>query len=173
MQKVHLSLLLVLLTAGSLISACAAPKVSETVKPCEVSLYEIRPIAMDEKAAAFQVTFLIRNPNQSMATLTELDYDLKNENDLVGTGGTNTEVYVPGRTKVKTAIAIGITNYNVVSRFMLQQTLPPAEAQTRAEALFARFKDEDGTWNLKGEAYFRSGSGPTVSIPFEGQYSVK
>lgn len=174
MFRVLSSLLVILLAVGAAGFGCAAPTpVPEPLVPCEVSLSSVGKVFYGKESTTVEVTFTVRNPNEVMVTLNELTYDLNNDDDLLGTGGVNDDVYIPGGKEVKVSTAFPIGFATIIGAFMMQGGLAQDKAVESAGALFQRIGEDQGTWYVKGQARISTSLGAMEPVFFQEQYSVE
>ena len=171
MHKVLRALLitLVLMTIG--VVGCIGPPAAEELVSCEVGLDGVHRIFTGKESVTVDVVFSIYNPSESVITLSELNYQLSNEDDWLGMSGIHNDVYIPGGGEVKVVSTFVISIASKIGRAMVGQGLPPAEATARIGALWKRMGEDTGTWYVEGTAIMRGPSGPMDPVLLSLQYS--
>ena len=118
MHRILSSFLVVLLVVASVGFGCAAPASSpKATAPCEVSLHAVNKVFCGKESTTLEVVFTIHNPNKGVVALNELTYNLSNGDNPLGTGGTNTTVYIPAGKEVRVKrIALGVQRIDLIEK---------------------------------------------------------
>ena len=116
-MTVYLAIAGVFALMGGIIFYASLDNVELEQIEIELTSVELKNINTVDNQAKFDVTFLVKNPSDKTLTVSQIDYQLYGDGELIGTGLYSTaDVSLPGRAIFYSGAEIPLKNIFVLSK---------------------------------------------------------